>query len=726
MKRSLLLPTVLLLALAAPWRLALRSAAASSPSQVTMTLTAVWTGKWARTTGFAAKDEVSIHLTETCVYDITDWTDRNINLEENNCTTNLSAGGGGGTSYPETKFGPIGTFKNVSWSYSAQNPKSRVTKLGLDPISKTGSIDLRCCSESQIQATASGGQSGGNPGGMAVGMAFAATRPDVQRSSGGAQLAEAMKFKFDPNNSSFAGGNQASYSYSDNAKDGVAAGTFTMSYTVNGGAPKAETEVEIVPPKEYEQWLPQAGDDEKTIGNYIEAQIVAHKKDDPDSPPPKQVLKYTVTLQKTSREKGVDLNWPPKGQAKDDYDLKLDATNPLLKITGDTDQAQSAETTQEDLEAFIVRINCYDWGGYTNLAVTAELSDHTTVTAHVRGNRQQSLAIPKDDDGNHIADSWEESFGLQAGDPASDEDSQPAGHGHNGDSIALYDEYRGFRIQGKPQRLSPVTKDLFIWDASALGAGLYQASTGVTPHLIAETERGYGGSQKNTDIVTPNGHYGDVCAIWLHSGSIGAGVVGETEGGPSVPSNILWVTIDSNEIVVQYHALEPELQTTIAHELGHATNVHHHGEDLDYDVGDVVCHRDIRSCAQGDMDCVHKQGTVKNLKCTDRSPDDPLGKPGTQCFQVAAKGGSFSGNDTCPMRYDKTCFYEDPRGICTAKHNGRTVTLSFFGQDPPGMGKLCTDSKGTGVNDTSKLPNKAGDATIGNCASQVCLKNGAH
>jgi hypothetical protein len=42
------------------------------------------------------------------------------------------------------------------------------------------------------------------------------------------------------------------------------------------------------------------------------------------------------------------------------------------------------------------------------------------------------------------------------------------------------------------------------------------------------------------------------------------------------------------------------------------------------------------------------------------------------------------------------------------------------------MGKLCTSKTGTGVNDTSKPPNKAGDATRGNCASQVCLKNGAH
>ena len=54
-------------------------------------------------------------------------------------------------------------------------------------------------------------------------------------------------------------------------------------------------------------------------------------------------------------------------------------------------------------------LNSYDWGGWTQLKVVAELDDHSTVTAHVRGEPQQRLAVPKDDDGNHIADAWEQS-----------------------------------------------------------------------------------------------------------------------------------------------------------------------------------------------------------------------------------------------------------------------------------------------------------------------------
>jgi hypothetical protein len=64
-----------------------------------------------------------------------------------------------------------------------------------------------------------------------------------------------------------------------------ASGSFPMNYTVTGGLSKAETEVELVPPKEYAQWMPQADENEQTIGNFIDVEIVAHTKDDPTSPP---------------------------------------------------------------------------------------------------------------------------------------------------------------------------------------------------------------------------------------------------------------------------------------------------------------------------------------------------------------------------------------------------------------------------------------------------------
>jgi hypothetical protein len=111
----------------------------------------------------------------------------------------------------------------------------------------------------------------------------------------------------------------------------------------------------------------------------------------------------------------------------------------------------------------------YDWGGWTQLKVVAELSDHSTVTAHVRGLPQQTLAVPKDDDGNHIADGWEQQYNVSNLDPASDEDTIPS-NGNTGDGIALYDEYRGFHVGGNHTRLSPLSKDLFIRDFDKLTA----------------------------------------------------------------------------------------------------------------------------------------------------------------------------------------------------------------------------------------------------------------
>ena len=193
----------------------------------------------------------------------------------------------------------------------------------------------------------------------------------------------------------------------------------------------------------------------------------------PSLKPPKKVLKYTITLEDTSQEKGVDCNWPDPDRATTDYDMKIDPDNGWIKVTDD--KGQSAETKQEGLTEFRVTINSYDWGGYTKLKVVAELEGGQSVVAHVRGHSDQDfLAIPKDDNQNHIADWWEHLFNLKNTDPSADDDDFPQGDGDKGDSIALYDEYRGFHIGGKHDRLSPETQGPLY---SGLKTALEQAST---------------------------------------------------------------------------------------------------------------------------------------------------------------------------------------------------------------------------------------------------------
>jgi hypothetical protein len=466
MKRSLLVATALLLALTAPWRPVLRGAA-SNPGQVTMTFsyTATQTSSGNQGALGAASGNLSLTLSETCTYKVLEYTDRGISLDDGQCTTNVSGGGAAQTSiatYDCKQVGERGvkcapSTKTQNYTCAARPPNGRMTRLSLDPVTGTGGISFTtpsAISKSDSGETSSEGACVVYPG-NAVDTQPGDTRETIvaKMDKYNQDLAAAQRFKFNPNDSSFSGGNSFSRSWSTGGPTKIgelnSSGSIQFHYTVSGGAPKDETEVELVPPKEWDQWLPQAGEDQKTIGNFIDVGIVAHKKDDPDSPPPKQVLKYTITLEKTSQEAGVDLNTPSlysASHATCDYDMRIDETNPWIASSDST--GQSAQTKQPNLTDFRVTVNSYDWGGWTQLKVVAELSDHTTVTAHVRGAPQLTLAIPRDGNNNHIADAWEESYALASIEQDADDDDYPVGDSHKGDSIALYDEYRGFHIGG--------------------------------------------------------------------------------------------------------------------------------------------------------------------------------------------------------------------------------------------------------------------------------------
>jgi hypothetical protein len=474
----------------------------------------------------------------------------------------------------------------------------------------------------------------------------------------------------------------------------------TVTYNLHQDG-DAQTEVELVPADSFVDWLPQAGQDEKTIGNSVDVGVVAHTEGDPSLKPPKKVLKYTITLEDTSKEKGVDSNWPKSDDATTDFDMQIDPKQELVKVTDA--KGQAATVDQQDVTEFRVRINSYDWGGYTRLKVVAELEGGDTVVAHVRGHSDQdSLAIPKDDNQNHIADGWEDQFGLENTAATADDDDTPAGDGHNGDSIVLYDEYRGFHISGKHERLSPNVKDLLILDLDKLGSGIYAQSTQVRVHLINENEVRLNEGERNGEVITPNGDHGESYAILLMRATLQHGDIGRTNGGPSVPRNIRAVIIDASAILATYGTMgQAELSSTIAHELGHATNVWHHGEQPpDYKVAEV-------NCALPDGKTAHYKSKGDGMI-------------------VAAKGGSYSGNDACIMRYESANFYENPKGNCQWQHGGATVHGFVYGQDSPGV-MLCPSGKGTGVNDPDGL-NKAGDASPGRgeCIHKFCLKNSAH
>jgi hypothetical protein len=381
--------------------------------------------------------------------------------------------------------------------------------------------------------------------------------------------------------------------------------------------------------------------------------------------------------------------------------MRIDPDNGWIRLTDET--GQSAETREAGLTDFRVTVNSYDWGGSTKLQVVADLEGGQTVLAHVRGHADQhALSLPRDENQNHIADWWEHWFELADVGESADDDDTPAGDGDHGDSIALSDEYRGFHVHAAHERLSPEIKDLFIWDRDGIGFGLYAQATGVQTHLIWSVERSAKAGGANDNLVTPNGRRGDVFAVLLVNAPIEDGVVGEAEGGPGVPRNISKVTVDARLARLAYGmAAEMGLASTIGHELGHATNIWHHGADPpDYSVDEGRC---------GEA-----HGRTRTWTC-----------PAGDCLEVAGKGGKYSGDDQCLMRYDMARFYENDAGVCWWRHGGVTVKGSVYGKDVPGT-TLCESARGTGVNDPANKDNKAGDATKGDCAHQLCLKNESH
>jgi hypothetical protein len=141
----------------------------------------------------------------------------------------------------------------------------------------------------------------------------------------------------------------------------------------------------------------------------------------------------------------------------------------------------------------------------------------------------------------------------------------------------------------------------------------------------------------------------------------------------------------------------------VAHELLHACNVYHHGED------DVIAKTWTRD---PDTSAVLEDGVaiIPLLESGDaigfrlKLPDD---------FGLGIKRGTHSGNDGCVMRYDTASAYvSDDR-----------PEVRYLAREIPGV-SLCGAAKGSGVNETPRTPqSRYGDAIRGDCVHQILVND---
>ncbi|CAN5666108.1 hypothetical protein BH11MYX1_BH11MYX1_17630 [soil metagenome] len=204
-------------------------------------------------------------------------------------------------------------------------------------------------------------------------------------------------------------------------------------------------EAVIVPDHGYEQWLPEgppiAPDTHQpaTLGVHVELRDAATHK------PSSKSFRTHHTLE-SSKLVGDCMNYPAAGPPPPEKpDLYFEAAkNRSATIGTDT----LALDLGDGKGGGAVVVSSRDWGGYAKLRAKVVVSDGAVVDALTDGSGKEVLTIPKDDDGNHIADDWEKSV-HGSHQPDADDENTPPGWAAPGDGYTLFEEYRGF-IEADP------------------------------------------------------------------------------------------------------------------------------------------------------------------------------------------------------------------------------------------------------------------------------------
>lgn len=244
-----------------------------------------------------------------------------------------------------------------------------------------------------------------------------------------------------------------------------------------------ELKLEIAEPANYARWRPETtADREKGPPLEVTATLVSSKGGKPNT----RVEKFIWELKGTSREPGVTLNFPID-QFTDDPDLELEARGESFVLS---DEKQKMERKVRDGWTDTVSVVPFDWGAWSTLQVTAVLVDGRRVQGKLKGKKELGLLVPKRQGDSHIADAWKEQ--NKTGKDELDDENEPVGDGNKGDGFTLYEEYRGWIIDGKYTGGDPKKKDFFVLNMLEAdgepGIALFEDLSGFQVHTTSSTE----------------------------------------------------------------------------------------------------------------------------------------------------------------------------------------------------------------------------------------------
>ncbi len=189
-------------------------------------------------------------------------------------------------------------------------------------------------------------------------------------------------------------------------------------------------------------------------------------------------VRFKFSNSNVSSWKGHAMNAGNELNSDPDLTLTIDQQTPQAGITWSAPPAEpgvqliGAGWDGDAPDPFTVKVKVHDYGAYGTL--TAQL--------YYDGGEPEepvSLDLPRDDNGNKIADGWQND-GSENYDASADDEEGSGSNNHDGDGFSVFEEYRGFIVRGLHTRdYTPQTgtydptaqKDLFVYSNLAEGYG---------------------------------------------------------------------------------------------------------------------------------------------------------------------------------------------------------------------------------------------------------------
>jgi hypothetical protein len=486
-------------------------------------------------------------------------------------------------------------------------------------------------------------------------------------------------------------------------------GTVTNTITWNLVRSKPVDVELIVKPEEtpagYEKWVPIPGINELNKGSVMNISLELRSKN--GKPLTVKVESFELTLSNTSKEPGITINYPVEPDAKQLPDLRFI----LLPGIESIDEDQFITVGSPDGTTGKAMIASYDGGGWATLTVEAILEkDKRRIKGQlfVSGG-EEDILIPKRVPGTKIALAWSKANGKPND---MDDKENVMDNSHDGDGLTAYEEYRGVIAEGKYRRLDPNKKEVGIQATKAdfnlfnEGIGWFKNASNLEP-VRFDFDRNEIAPDGRLNKNGKTNHSFDQYAIYILNGGLGGdGTLGATysRSKPHIPANVISIIIDWNYIQPSYlrraNAAKPEIlkftlqeyqAQTVAHELGHAVNIPHHGAD---DPKDFAIDSNDR--------IIYRNGNLMDpLPNSLRNIGDSIG---------TVEGGNIS----CMLNYYP--YFSWAHTIA----GGRNI----YNQEPLlSIGRIfCKSENGTGINATKLYFGKAGKDK-GNCFGKIQLKN---